>query len=253
MCLITFAYNIHPKYKLILAANRDEFYARPTQVAHWWEDHPKVLGGRDLEAGGTWMGMNKNGRFAAVTNYRDLKNIKTDAKSRGKLTTDFILNNLSPEEYAIDVHKEGSQYNGFNLLLMDEEIAYASNYSDETFELGFGLYGLSNALLDDPWPKVEAAKARLEVLIQKEFSIENLMEIMLSTETYADELLPETGLDYEREKALSAICIDTPNYGTCCTTAIRIDYEGNVEFAERSYPVGDRINQTVSFQFKIEK
>jgi len=253
MCLITFAFNIHPKYKFILAANRDEFYARPTSAAGWWEDHPEILGGRDLEAMGTWMGINKNGRFAAVTNYRDLPNMKSDAKTRGDLPTNFLLGNNTSREYAIDIRKEGEQYNGFNLITLDEEIAYASNYNEETFELNFGLYGLSNALLDTPWPKVQKAKSQFEALIQKDFSLNDLISMMKDTETAPDGSLPETGLDYEREKALSAMCIRTPDYGTCCSTALTIDYEGNVDFMEKSYPVGNRKENTVSFNFKIEK
>ncbi len=253
MCLITFAYHIHPKYKFILAANRDEFYARPTSPAGWWEDHPNILGGRDLEAMGTWMGMNRNGRFAAVTNFRDIKNINPKAKTRGNLPTDFLLGSSSPENYVREIHQEGKQYNGFNLIVMDDEIAYVSNYNDETYDLNFGLYGLSNALLDDRWPKVEKAKAKLEVLIQKDFSLESLTEMMSDTHTAADALLPETGLEYAREKALSAMCIQTPDYGTCCSTAIRIDYDGNVEFMEKSYPVGGRRDRTLTFEFKVSK
>ena len=253
MCLITFAYNVHPEYKLILAANRDEFYARPTSAANWWDDHPQLLGGRDLQARGTWMGINKNGRFAAVTNYRDIQNIKADARTRGDLPTDFLLGTDSPEAYVRQIHAQGKHYNGFNLLVMDDEIAYASNYSEETYDLNFGLYGLSNALLDDPWPKVEKAKLDLDVLIQKPFELEDLIELMNNTQTAPDDQLPETGLDYAREKALSAMCIETPDYGTCCSTAIRIDYDGHVEFMEKSFPVGDRSDQVVSYAFKIEK
>lgn len=253
MCLITFAYHIHPTYKLILVANRDEFYARPTSPAGWWEDHPDILGGRDLEAMGTWMGINKNGRFAAVTNYRDLRNLKSNARTRGDLPTDFIKGTPSPKDYVSDVHKEGDHYNGFNLIAMDDELAYVSNYAEETFELNFGLYGLSNALLDTPWTKVEKAKSSLNKLIQKEFQLEDLIEMMQDPETAPDESLPDTGLDYEREKAISAMCIKTSDYGTCCTTAVRIDYKGHVEFMEKSYPVGDRKDQTVAFDFKIEK
>ncbi len=132
-------------------------------------------------------------------------------------------------------------------------MAYVSNYSEETFELGFGLYGLSNALLDEPWPKVEDAKSTLEQIIQKDFTMDDLIKMMQRTETYPDELLPYIGLDLTKEKALSAMCIETPDYGTCCTTAVRMDYDGNVEFAEKNYPVGDRKDETVSFHFKIEK
>ena len=253
MCLLAFAYHIHPKYKFILAANRDEFYARSTSAAGWWEDHPDVLGGRDLEAMGTWMGINKNGRFAAVTNYRDIQNIKAEAKTRGDLPTDFVIGTQSPQDYVTGVHREGDLYNGFNLLVMDEELAYASNYAEETYELNFGLYGLSNALLDTPWTKVEKAKSALDQIIQKRFQLEDLIEMMQDSETAPDASLPQTGLDYEREKAISAMCIKTPDYGTCCSTAIRIDYEGHVEFMEKSYPVGGRKEQTVSFEFDIQK
>ena len=251
MCLITFAYHAHPKYKFILAANRDEFYTRPTKPADWWQDQPEILGGRDLLAMGTWMGISKNGRFAAVTNYRDLKNIKSDVKSRGHLPTHFLLGTSSPNDYASKVQKNGADYNGFNLIVLENEMAYAGNYSENSYELGFGVYGLSNALLDTPWPKVEKAKFEFDCLIQKGFQLENLIEMMDDTEQAADELLPDTGLDYEREKALSAICIRTPEYGTCCSTALTIDYDGKVQFLEKTHKVGDQKEQIVRFSFEI--
>ena len=251
MCLITFAFNAHPKYRFILAANRDEFYARPTSAAGWWQDHPEVLGGRDLLAKGTWMGIHRSGRFAAVTNYRDLRNIRSDAKTRGDLPTDFLLGNETPEGYTSEVQRDGSRYNGFNLIVLDEEMAYAGNYSEDSYQLGFGIYGLSNALLDTPWPKVVKAKSEFETLIQKEFKLEDLVELMDDTETAADDQLPETGLDYTREKALSAMCIRTPDYGTCCTTALTIDYEGRVNFLEKTYAVPGRNEGIVRFSFDI--
>ncbi len=252
MCLITFAFNAHPKYRFILAANRDEFYNRATSAAAWWEDHQDVLGGRDLVAMGTWMGINKNGRFAAVTNYRDMKNIKPNAKTRGVLPTNFLIGSKSPSEYVRSVYQEGHRYKGFNLIVLDEELAYTSNYSQDSYDLGFGIYGLSNALLDSPWPKVEKAKSDLEYLIQSDFKLEDLVEMMNNAET-ATENLPNTGLDYEMEKALSAMCIRTPEYGTCCSTAITIDFEGNISFMEKSYPVGKRVENTVSYGFKIKR
>jgi len=252
MCLITFAYKAHPKYKLILAANRDEFYQRPTTVADWWEDHAEILGGRDLLAKGTWMAIHKNGRFAAVTNYRDIKNIKPDARSRGDLPVNFLLGNQSPASYSEEVHKEGNDYNGFNLLTLDDEMAHVSNYDKKVNVLTPGIYGLSNALLDTPWPKVEQAKSLFSTLIQQEFTMDQLIEMMQQTDLADDSKLPETGLDYDREKALSAMCIRTPDYGTCCSTAVTIDYDGNVEFIERSYPVGDRQEGTASHSFTIE-
>ncbi|WP_420317096.1 NRDE family protein [Ekhidna sp.] len=252
MCLIAFAYKSHPKYKFILVANRDEFYARPTAVAHWWIDHPEILGGRDLQAKGTWMAINKKGRFAAVTNYRDIKNIKPDARSRGDLPVNFLLSNEKPSKYSRQVFGEGSQYNGFNLITLDKELAHVSNYDKEVRLLEPGIYGLSNALLDTPWFKVEKAKRDFNVMIKQPFSLDGLINMMQNTDLADDKDLPETGLDYEREKAISAMCIRTPDYGTCCSTALTIDYDGNVSFMEKSYPVGNRKEGTVSFEFNIE-
>ena len=254
MCLITFAYDVHPDYRYILAANRDEFYARPTTVANWWEDHTELLGGRDLEAKGTWMAIHANGRFSADTNYRDIQNIRSDVRSRGDLPVQFLMGEESPSKYARRVLDEGNQYNGFNLLTFDyhQELAHVSNYDDKVNVLKPGIYGLSNALLDTPWPKVEKAKADFSQLIKGSFEIEDLIKLMQNTDTAPDEDLPETGLDYIREKALSAMCIRTPDYGTCCSTALMMDHDGNVSFMEKSYPVGDRKDETVSFNFKLK-
>ncbi|WP_436514613.1 NRDE family protein [Ekhidna sp. To15] len=253
MCLITLAYKAHPKYKFILAANRDEFYARPTAVVDWWEDHNEILGGRDLQALGTWMAFHKNGRFAAVTNYRDIKNIKPEAQSRGDLPVNFLLSDQSPESYAEEVNQAGRNYNGFNLLVLEQGLVHVSNYEKKVNTLGPGIYGLSNALLDTPWPKVTRAKRRFSEVIQTNFTLEDLIAMMQDDTTAQDNQLPETGLDYEREKALSAMCIRTPDYGTCCSTAITIDHDGHVDFMEKSYPVGNRSEGTVSFNFKIHE
>ncbi len=252
MCLITFAYNAHPKYRFILAANRDEFYARPTTVAHWWEDQNEILGGRDLLAKGTWMAIHRSGRFAAVTNYRDIQNIKSDVQSRGDLPVNFLISKKPPTDYSGKVYEIGSSYNGFNLITLDRGMTHVSNYGNRVNILEPGIYGLSNALLDTPWPKVTKAKKGFGQLIEKPFEINDLLELMQDTETADDRDLPETGLDYEREKALSAMCIRTSDYGTCCSTAMTIDYDGNVQFLEKSYPVGDRVEGEEYFDFKIE-
>lgn len=253
MCLIALAYKIHPKYKLILIANRDEFYARPTAVAHWWRNDPDILGGKDLQAKGTWMAIHKNGRFAAVTNYRDLKNIKTGARSRGDLVVRFLKGTTTPFIYCDEVRKGGDDYNGFNLITLDDELTYVSNYSPDVQMLNPGIYGLSNTLLNTPWPKVEKAKQALHTLIQRPFELGQLMAIMQGTATVSDEELPRTGLDYEWEKALSAIFIRMPDYGTCCSTVIVIDYEGNVNFMEKNYWVDIRTGQILLFNFLIKK
>ena len=253
MCLIVFAYKTHPDYKLILAANRDEFYDRPTTTADWWEDHPAILGGRDLKAKGTWMGVDKEGRFSAVTNYRDLSNIREDARSRGDLPVDFLLNGNSSEKYSQEVLKRATEYNGFNLLTMDDEMTHISNYENKVNLLEQGVYGLSNALLDTTWPKVEKSKARFKSKVDQAFQLEDLIRLMQDEEVALDNDLPRTGLPLEMERAVSAMCIRTPTYGTCCSTAITIDYDGNVDFMEKSYPVGERQEKTVHHSFKVER
>jgi len=253
MCLIVFAYRSHPDYKLILVANRDEFYDRPTSVAGWWEDHSNILGGRDLKAKGTWMGVDKRGRFAAVTNYRDIVNIREDAKSRGDLPVDFLKSAQSPSEYSKEVSKNADQYNGFNLLTFDDSMAHISNYENKVNILEAGVYGLSNALLDTSWPKVKKAKESFQDRVKNGFHIDDLIQMMQDQEMAPEDQLPKTGLPLEMERAVSAMCIRTPEYGTLCTTAITIDYDGNVDFIEKSYPMGNREDGEISFSFKIEK
>ena len=252
MCLIVFAINAHPEYKLVLAANRDEFYERPTLAADYWSDHPQILGGRDKKAGGTWMAMHTSGRFAAVTNYRDLKNIRADAKSRGALPTDYLLTDQTSAGYLSQVREAGQAYNGFNLLVFDgKTIAHLSNYENEINEKEEGVYGLSNALLDTPWPKVEKLKEEFRSIIKSDFRHADLLSILADKSLAADEALPDTGVGYDREKMLSAICIRSANYGTCCSTVVTITHDNQVSYTEHSYPVGLREEGTVSFNFRV--
>lgn len=252
MCLITFAWDVHPKYKLILVANRDEFYQRPTAQAGYWRDNPDILGGRDLKAGGSWMTVSRKGNFAAVTNYRDLANLRDNAASRGQIPIDFMEYKDSPEKFLNHLHEHSDDYNGFNVLLGNlNQLAHYSNYERKLNVLKRGVYGISNALLDTPWPKVELAKARFEAVINREFDHDQLISILSDTQTANDDVLPDTGVTHEMEKALSAMCIRLENYGTCCTTAITIDRYGEVNFTEKSFPVGGRKDTTVRYQFKI--
>ena len=152
MWLIVFANNFLEDYKLIFATNRDEFYNRPSEQAEFWKEHPDLLAGKDLQAGGTWMGITRQGRFAAITNFRDLKNHRTDAPSRGKLTLDFLINDSSPEEYYNRLKPTLNDFNGFNLLLGSvDELYYFSNKTEELQKLESGIHGISNAVLDTPW------------------------------------------------------------------------------------------------------
>lgn len=241
MCLITFAYKVHPKYPVILAANRDEFYERPTALAHWWEESNQALGGKDLQAGGTWMGLHLNQRFAALTNIREPHLFKKEAPSRGHLVRDFILSDQSPESYLATLDQQAQAFNGFNLLLAQgESWYYYSNRQPEIQALRPGIYGLSNDLLDTPWPKVKKAKSLMEsVAGQAEPHPTSLLEGLYDKETAPDTELPETGVPLDWERKLSAMHIQTPHYGTRATTVLMIDHQGNGTFLEKSFlPAG---------------
>lgn len=252
MCLIVFAVDSHPHYKLILAANRDEFYERPTKVADFWEDHPSILGGRDVRASGTWMAINRAGKFSAVTNYRDLQNINPEAKSRGELPVNFLMGEHSAETYLKQLHQEADEYNGFNLLTYDGgEVCHYSNYEGKVNRLSSGIYGLSNALLDTAWPKVEKLKKRFSEIISTDVNHEALLDLLVDPSLADDDQLPDTGVGYDMEKMLSAICIKSEKYGTCCSTILTISTQGEIKFTERSYPVGGRKEGQVSFTLKV--
>lgn len=250
MCLINFAYQHHPKYKFILVGNRDEFYSRPTQSLHWWEDHPHILAGRDLKDGGTWMGMSKDGKIAALTNYRDLKNLKENAPSRGIILKKYLSGEIPLHEFHIFLKTQGRLYNGFNLIYgTADEFYYYSNQSDRWQIVLPGIYGLSNAFLDTPWTKVVTSKQLFTEIIQSEnFSSGELINMMHNTAEATDDVLPSTGVSPELEKKLSAMFIQTENYGSRLTTFIRMNEHDEVEYEERSYVPEYR--QSFSFQIQ---
>lgn len=252
MCLIFIALKDHPKFKLIVAANRDEFYDRKTAPAAYWEDHPEILGGRDLEASGTWLGMTKNGRICMVTNFRDPKNINPKAPSRGKLVTDFLLDTISGEAYLEKVEAHAKKYNGFSLIAGTvDSLFYLTNYKEGVITLNSGLFGLSNHLLETPWPKVEKGKNQIQLLIKSpSFKPDDLFQVLLDDTIPKDESLPDTGVGLDLERVLSTAFIKSPGYGTRCSTVIVVDYANHVSFTERVYdPVTAQFsNQT--FQFK---
>lgn len=248
MCLIFLSLHQHPDYKLIIAANRDEFYQRKTAPADFWTDHPEIVGGRDLEASGTWMGMNRNGRISMVTNYRDLKNLKQQAPSRGALVSDYLVGGELPESYLKAIEPKASAYNGFNLLVGNsDELYYLSNYKDGVHRVGKSIHGLSNALLNTPWPKVERGKKNFEKAIQgKTVEPYALFELLRDEERANDAALPDTGVGLERERMLSSMFIKSPNYGTRCSTVLLVDKSNHVMYAERVYDL-----QTFDFTTKI--
>lgn len=254
MCLIGFALNAHPKYPLLVMANRDEFYARPTAPVGWWKDHQNIVGGRDLKDKGTWMAFGKNGRFAALTNYRDLKNIRENAPSRGELPVKFISSQKSATEFFKDQCEDRGLYNGFNLLGFENgKMYHISNYSDKIISVPDGVHGLSNALLDTPWPKVVQIKSQLQEALKKDINLDELMGILESTSLAEDNTLPNTGVPIEWERQLSAMHIRTENYGTCSASVLAMDREGKVTFLEKTYPVGDRSANTTTIEFEIDK
>jgi uncharacterized protein with NRDE domain len=254
MCLYVFAYDFHPYYRLILASNRDEYYDRPTEKVHFWDSHPNVLAGRDMEKRGTWMGITKTGRFAAVTNYRDPSSQLLKADSRGILVSNFLTNDTSPEEYMTEVINNRNFYNGFNLLVADlSSFLYYNKLLSSTEILTPGIYGLSNHFLDTPWPKVKKSRQAL-VNYLKEHSIvkpESLFEIMADTETAPEKELPDTGIGLEREKMLSSIFIQGNDYGTRSSTILLIDRNNHVILLERSFERNLNHSEIASYEFDI--
>lgn len=250
MCLILFSFAPETDMPLVVLANRDEFYARDTQQAQFWGDYPDILAGRDMVAGGTWMGVHRNGRFAAVTNYRAPSEIVPNARSRGELTVKFLSGSLTTQQYLVAVEKSREEYSGFNLIVFDcVDLGYYSNRSEQgPVSLGSGIYGLSNHLLDTPWPKVVAGKAALkEQLQESRLSDQSLLEILADTGRAGDEALPETGVGMELERILSARCIVSPQYGTRCSTLVKVSSSRKIHFIERTLVPDDLKPATVSF------
>lgn len=257
MCLIFFSINQHPEYKLILAGNRDEFYSRKTALAKFWNE--PIVGGCDLEAVspdgtcGTWMAMTKTGKLAFITNYRDPFNINPKAPSRGHLVTDYLLGDLTSDMYMQHIQQKAKHYNGFNLVVGDvNQLIYFSNYQNKIQILETGFYGLSNHLLDTPWPKVLKGKSAIgQILSQSDMNPETLFDILRNEETAPDSQLPETGIGLDRERALSSMFIKTTGYGTRCSTVILVKKNGKATFLERTYNLTDFSFTTGKFEFQV--
>ncbi len=239
MCVIYFSFQKHPRFPLILLANRDEFYARPALSVRIWEDFPQIFGGRDCLSGGTWLGITSNGKFAAVTNYRE-PGSSTGKSSRGDLTANFLKTDVSAEHYLNEIAESAAEYSGFNLLLGEfnehrEELFYYSNRQGEIKKLDGGIYGLSNHLLDTPWQKVEKGKRFLAEKITSNLTKGELFAVLADESPADDADLPDTGIGYEREKLLSAIFIKSPEYGTRCSSVLTVDSDFKFDFEERVF------------------
>lgn len=248
MCLIAFAWGLHPDYPLIVAGNRDEFYKRPSAAADWWPESPNVLAGRDLQAGGTWMGVARNGRFAVLTNYRSPPERKTVAPSRGMLCADYLAGSMPAGEYIDSVMARADDYNGFNLLLAERPhdpscgtLHFIGNRPGQTPRiLPPGLHGLSNAELDTPWPKVLKLKEAMQHLVDKRAGPETLCSGLFAAlddpQRAPDDRLPATGVSLDWERALSSAMIRLPDYGTRSTTILLIHRDASVHYVERRFP-----------------
>ena len=237
MCLILFSLNPNDQFNLVLAANRDEQYGRPSSAADFWGDHPNVLAGRDLSAGGTWLGVTRNGRFAAVTNFREDPPYPIPPKSRGELTANFLIGNDSPHRYLNQVTQFGDEYRGFNLVVGDgNEYCYLSNREGIVRHLNSGCYGLSNQLLDCDWPKVIQGRNRLSTLAAEQMNSKNLYPLIL---------------DDGDERAFSQSFIRSERYGTTASTVLSFSQSGNVTFEERTFGMLGKPKGAKTYAFKI--
>lgn len=252
MCIIALSYRQHPDYPLLLAANRDEFFHRPTAKADWWPDHPDILGGRDLQAGGSWLGVSRNGRVAALTNFRNPAANIEGAPSRGKLVSHFLQGDTSAIAYATQLAPELAAYNGFNLLLFDgQQLAYVSSTESRIEVLPPGLFVVSNHVLDTPWPKVEKLKQGLtQHLAEQQLDEAALFGLLADRETPPDACLPDTGIGLEWERRLASIFVAAPGYGTRASTLLRLG-KHQIDLVERSFASDAGIGETRRYQFGI--
>lgn len=250
MCLILFAYETHPKYKFIVAANRDEFYKRPTSTAHYWNDQPNILAGKDLEKMGTWMGVTTNGRFSALTNYRDPLEETKGKHSRGELVANALNYKGNLNEYMHSLINNDDRFPGYNLLAGDMNgLFYYSNKGDDLQKLKPGIHGVSNHLLNTEWPKVSKGKLGMSKIISDEGEdmVEELFNLLLNTEISPDHLLPKTGVTLEWERMLSPMFIKSKDYGTRSSTVLLMT-DKDIKYVERTYLIDGIKNQ----EFKIQ-
>ncbi|MFO7838420.1 MAG: NRDE family protein [Desulfosalsimonadaceae bacterium] len=240
MCLIVLAYHCHPDYPLIIAANRDEFYSRPTAALGFWSELPSILGGRDLKSMGTWLAVSVEGRIGAVTNYRDPASLARTPQgpSRGLLIKNFLTCSKTPDEYIRGIRTEKDIYEGFNLLAgSSSRLCWYCNVSGAMEELSAGIHGISNHLLNTPWPKVEKIKTALAGLLQTNPGLqpEPFFEKLADQTRPADSELPDTGIGLEWERTLSPIFITSHIYGTRSSSLVFIHCTGKVDFYERRF------------------
>jgi uncharacterized protein with NRDE domain len=252
MCLILLVWHVHPQYPCVLAANRDEFHGRATAPAGWWPDKQDLLAGRDLQAGGTWLGVTRTGRFAALTNYRDPRLVRDGVPSRGNMVTQFLESHDSVAASLEHLRRVGAAYNPFNIIFSDgKHLGVFESVRGEGRELSAGVYGLSNHLLDTPWPKVRIAKSRMTDALTRLDDENAIMSLLRDDSQAPDEELPQTGITLEWERLVSSAFVRAGDYGTRCSTLFRIDRSGRAAFDEWSWDLDGMESGRRNFQFPL--
>jgi len=255
MCILFIGVEQHPNFPLIVAANRDEFHARPTQASGFWEQYPSVLAGKDLQAGGSWMGVSKKGKLAALTNIRAPDKERSNAVSRGELVMNFLNSDISANDYLKTLSTSSSDYNGYNLLFGSlDNLQVYNNFEDSVYSLSKGVYGLSNANLNSPWPKLDLGRSELAKYCQQtsELNIEHLFDLLADNTKPTDEILPRTGVPIEWERKLSSIFIESADYGTRSSTVLLVDSFGQLFWQERSFNAKAELINQETYLFKLD-
>ncbi len=256
MCIILLAHHAHREYPLVIAANRDEAYARPAAPAAFWADHPEILAGRVLELAGTWRGLSRNGRVAAVTNFREGNKIARAPRSRGALVSDYLTGTEPAAAYLERVKRETRQYNGFILLAGDlDGFFWYSNRGPDPQRIAPGVHGLSNHLLNTPWPKIRRSRQVVQALLhapEAELAA-SLFALLADRSPAPDDELPETGVGLERERELSPVFIAGDRYGTRASTVLLVHRNGDVLYAEKSFGPGGKALGEVEERFRIAR
>lgn len=254
MCILFLAVNQHPRFPLIIAANRDEFYARPTATSQFWQQNSDVLAGRDLEAGGTWMGINRSGYFSALTNIRAPSQPRIETRTRGELVSQYLQDTPTNYAFAQQLRADKQRYRGYNLMFGHwQDLQVYNNYTDTVESVSSGFYGLSNASLNSPWPKVSAGVSELETLCKtmEDVEYEALFDLLRNDTRAADEHLPITGMPESLEKQLSSIFINLSDYGTRSSTIVTVNQQHEVNWVERTYNENAQISAEQRFAFEL--
>lgn len=249
MCICFIAINQSVQHPLLLVFNRDEYYKRFAEKLKKWSNE-NLYAGTDLQSKGTWLAADSQGRFAAITHFRDPKNHKAGMGSRGALVPSFLRSGLSPLEFIENMQSMSHEYNGFSMILGEKnEVFYYSQKVGVYRKLESGIYGLSNGEINSDWPKVKRGIGLMQILLQKEYSLGNILDIMLDSKLADDTLLPKTGVSYAIEKAISSIFVLTPDYGTKTSTLFAVEKNGNLKFMERTFEKNSKIFEETIFDF----